>query len=142
MRGRAAMLAAGATAAAFAFAGCGAEQIVLKSHAQATGPMTLVDRPLDAFRRSHDPVGEALAQARCYGLQQVAEQDREYGGDAVPPSAREWQAYLMDELEWYLPPSDARRIAARVDRFNDATELSTISPRAARAYVEVCVRGR
>jgi hypothetical protein len=161
MRGRfvLAVAVAGVTAAASLVIGAGEpKQIVLTSGAQAGSSATLAglgltevgdairfarqarafERDLNAISRSDDPVGKLLERATCQGLSQVADQNRR-DDDAVPPSAREWQRFLNAQAG-YLGPRYAGRISSRVSQADNTLQLATINPRAAYAYVKVCVR--
>jgi hypothetical protein len=162
MKGRVAILVAGLSAAA-ALAGCGSgpAKVVLKGGSGVVSkavfnPGSLDDaarvigvpdealvfkNDLNAIARSDDPVGEALAIASCQGLSQVADQDRENEGDVIPPTGQDWQRYLNAQVG-LLAPAYAGTVSGRVDQFNDTLQLATINPRAAHAYVEVCVRGK
>lgn len=153
---------------AVALAGRGApEQIVLKSHSDLARPATTLaafnpralgnatrglhvgaddllafERQLNTIRRSDDRIGETLAEVMCSGLTEIADQNRRSDGSVVPPSVREWQDYLKEEVTWYLPSRYGRLISSRVGQFNTTAQLATINPRAAYAYVEVCARGK
>ena len=163
MRGRVVMAVAGLTVAA-AVAGCGggsgATKILLSGSSSVskaavhTGALDDIARGLGvsddalAFKgqveqiaRSEDPLGEALVLASCQGLTEVADQDRQYEGDVIPPSAEEWEDYLNGAVSQYAPIY-AGQVSSRVDQFNNAAQLANINPNAARLYVNACVRGK
>ena len=117
-------------------------------HDAAEGLATLSDdalgikAKLDRIAASDDPFGEALVTATCSGLTEIADRDRESGGNVIPPSAQDWETYLSDELASTVPPQYAAVVSSRVEQFNTSAQLASINPRAAHVYVEACVLGR
>ena len=117
-------------------------------HEAATGLASVSDDALsikgklDRINASDDPLGEALTQATCSGLTQVSEQDQESSGTVLPPTAQDWEAFLNEEVAQYAPPGYEDLIPGRVSQFNNAAQLASISPNAARVYVEACVLGK
>lgn len=109
--------------------------------AEASGSTLKIQEILDKIAASDDPFGEALTIATCQGLGQIAEQDRQNDGNVIPPSAQDWERYLNEDLVTLLPPQYRTLISSRVSQFNDAAQLASINPGAARTYLQVCVRG-
>jgi hypothetical protein len=133
----------------------GALRYVAESHPKggalsevAAGLGSLVDnytaiRPkLDRIAASEDPFGEALVTATCYGLSNIAEQQRQTDEDLLPPSADTWETFLEDEVVALLPAEAADAIRTRVEQFNNAAALTEINPRSAYIYVQECALRR
>jgi hypothetical protein len=90
---------------------------------------------LDRIAASDDPYGEAISQAICIGLGQVAQQPPD-----TTASPETWDQFLEQEVEILLPDNPVSVIRAKLNQLNTTTSLAEVNPRLAADYYNMCVR--